>query len=234
MYIRIYLLVTIVFLITTISSAQKIRILESTEQVGEVSRSGLYTLIDLDAKYIEKAWERHLKNYGRMETSKGIYSIPAANIRDVSSSTCNIFSTVQSTSKGAKVWWAIDMGNSYASSASNNRAYKAAEKILYDFALAAYKTDVNEQINDAEKALGAAVRNREKQQKHGEHLKKSVERNKEEKIELEKKLQTNKDNLVQLEKDIEKNIEEQKAAAKDEEEMKKAVELVKEKLKELN
>ncbi|HEX8546600.1 MAG TPA: hypothetical protein VF691_06530 [Cytophagaceae bacterium] len=228
------LLVAIFLMVNFLSSAQKIKILESSEQIGDVSKSGLYVLIDLDAKHIEKAWERHLKTFGRVENSKGFFSIPAANIRSVSSSNCNVFSNVQSTSRGVKVWWALDLGNSYVTSVSNNRAYKAAEKILYDFAMTVYKTDINEQIEAAEQAFGTSVKNREKQQKHGEHLKKAVEKNKEEKIKLEKALQANKDNLIQLEKDIEKNKEDQKSATSDEENMKKAVELVKEKLKEVN
>lgn len=225
-------LITLLFvgLLTAKSFSQKIQVLESSETIDRVSKTGLYTIIELDSKNVEKAWERHLKTYGKLESSKDILIIPVAKINEVSSQNCIVSSKVQSTSKGAKIWWAIDLGNSYATPENNNRAYKAAEKILHDFVLNCYKEDINEQIKDAEKALSTAVKNHEKEIKEGEQLVKNVERNKQQKEKLQQELEENAKELERLKRDIEQNKVDQKSTDENIEKMKKAVEVVKEKL----
>lgn len=210
--------------------SQKIKIVEASETIDKVSKSGLYTVVDLDSKNVEKAWERHLKTFGKLESSKGILIVPVAKISEISSQNCVVNSKVQSTSNGAKIWWSIDMGNAYATPESNNRAYKAAEKILYDFVVNCYKEDVNEQIKDAEKALSTASKNQEKEMKEGDQLVKNVERNKQQKEKLQQALEENAKELEQLKRDIEQNKVDQKSASENVEKMKKAVEVVKEKL----
>lgn len=213
-----------------LAMAQKVKVVESAELIDKISRSGLSTLIELDSKEIEKAWEKQLKNYGKVESSKGIYSVQIANMPSISSTPCIITSVVKSSGKGTQVWWSIDMGKQHVSSTGNSSAYRAAEKILYDFAITAYKNDISKQIQEAEKAVANAAKVQEKELKEGETLLRDVERNKQEKISLEQKLKENGENLVKLEKDIEQNKKDQAAAAADTEKMKKALEIVKQKL----
>ena len=208
--------------------AQKVRVTESTEVVDKISRSGLSVIIELDNKKIEKAWEKQLKSYGKVDNSKGVYRIPLANISSISSSPCVVTSVVKSSGKGTQIWWAIDLGTNHVSSGS--AGYKAAEKILNDFAIQAYRDDVNEQIVEAERALASTVKSQEKEVKEGESLVRDVEKNKQEKLDLEKELKENGEELVQLQKDIEQNKKDQTAAAQEVEKMKKALEMVKAKL----
>jgi hypothetical protein len=217
-----------ILFIINLAIAQKVRVTESTEVIDKISRTGLSTIIELDNKKVEKAWEKQLKTYGKVDYSKGVYRIPVANIPSVSSSPCVVTSIVKSTGKGTMVWWSIDLGKDHVSPGSS--AYKAAEKILNEFALQAYRDDINDQIQEAEKALANSVKAQEKQVKEGENLVRSVEKNKQEKANLERKLKENADELVQLQKDIEQNKKDQAAAAQDVEKMKKALEAVKNKL----
>lgn len=224
------ILLALILLQHNFIQAQKIKIEESSEDISGVSRAGLYTLVELDFKMIEKAWERKLKDFGKVSSSKGSYTVAADNIPSLTSKPSIIYSKLQSTSSGTKVWWAIDMGNSYAASASDHGAFKSAEKILHDFAAECYRSDINEQIKEAEKAFSSSTKNQEKEARHGEQLVRNVEKNKQEKLRLDEALKQNGLDLDQLHRDIESNKNSQTAAAAEVEKMKKAVEIVREKL----
>src|SRR5690554_6758909 len=171
-------LILILTLVFHFSNAQKISVTESSETIEKISRTGMYTMIELDDKTIRKAWEKQLKTYGKVESSKDVYTIHVAQLSSVSNKPCRIISKLTSTPKGTKVWWAIDLGDSYVNSSTNNSAYNSAKKILHDFATQAYRDDINEQIKAAEKALASSVKNQEKEIKEGEDLVKAVEKNK--------------------------------------------------------
>jgi hypothetical protein len=227
---RVLLFVFCLSLYSMVSSAQKISINESSEIIDKITRSGLGTVIELDQKNVTKAWEKHLKNYGKVESSKGVFTIQVAKIPSVSSQPCKIYSEVKNTKKGALVWWAIDLGDHFVTSSNDRSAFKSAEKILQEFAYSAYVEDINEQIKDAEKALSGAVKSHEKEIKNGERLVSDVDKNKKEKEKLQAALEQNAKDLDQLHKDIESNKKDQKAANEEVEKMKKAVEVVKQKV----
>jgi archaellum component FlaG (FlaF/FlaG flagellin family) len=212
----------------TFSSGQKINVSQTSETIEKIPRTGLAVIIALDEGEVEDEWKKQLKNYGKVESSKGVYTIAVANIPSVSSSPCRVTSIVKGSGKGSQVWWTIDLGNSMLT--SNSSASKAAEKILHDFAILCYKDDINNQIKEAEKALAGSVKNQEKETKEGQDLVKDVEKNKQEKINLEQKIVQNGKDLEQLQKDIAQNKTDQGAAAAEVEKMKKAVEVVKQKL----
>jgi hypothetical protein len=212
----------------TFSLGQKINVSQSSETIEKIPRTGLSVMIALDDNEVEDEWKKQLKTYGKVESSKGVYTVAIANIPSVSSSPCRVTSIVKSSGKGSQVWWTIDLGNQMLT--SNSSASKAAEKILHDFAVLCYRDDINNQIKEAEKALANSVKSQEKEVKEGQDLVKDVEKNKQEKINLEQKIVQNGKDLEQLQKDIAQNKTDQSAAGAEVEKMKKAVEVVKSKL----
>lgn len=210
--------------------AQKILIQEGSEVVDNIQRTGLYTIIKLDNKTVEKSWEKKLKNYGKVQSSKGVLSITGAEIPGVTSKPGQVYSKVLKTKEGAKVWWAIDLGSSFVSTSEGGSSYRAASQILTDFAAECYRDDINKEIADAEKALAKTIKDHEKNIKEGESLVSSVEKNKQEKINLENKLKENAEDLKRLEKSIQQNKSDQDKSQGDVSKMKEAVEVVKNKL----
>lgn len=210
--------------------AQKILIQEGSEVIDNIQRTGLYTVIKLDNKTVEKAWEKKLKNYGKVQSSKGVLSITGAEIPGVTSKPGKVYSKVLKTKDGTKVWWAIDLGSSFVSTSEGGGSYRAASQILTDFAAECYRDDINKEIADAEKALAKTIKDHEKNVKEGENLVSSVEKNKQEKINLENKLKENAEDLKRLEKAIQQNKSDQSKSQNDVTKMKEAVEVVKNKL----
>jgi hypothetical protein len=213
--------------------SQKIQVQEGSEIVAGVQRTGLYTIVKLDPKEVTKLWERKLKNYGKVSSSKGVLTVSAAEVSGVTSKPGIIYSVVNKTKEGTKIWWAIDLGASFVSSSEGGSSYRNASQILTDFAADCYREDINKQIEEAEKALARSVKNHEKEVKTGNDLSNSVEKNKQEKINLENKLKQNAEDAKQLQNDITKNKSDQQTALQDADKMKKAVEVVKNKLKQI-
>ncbi|HXA01140.1 MAG TPA: hypothetical protein VNW99_04075 [Cytophagaceae bacterium] len=225
-----HLVILTLLFIYSLSFGQKIKVSESQESIEKIPRTGLSTIIELDDNEVESDWKKQLKNYGKVDYSKGVYTVAIANVPSISSSPCRITSIVKSSGKGTQVWYSIDLGSTHVTSSGNSSAYKAAEKILNDFAILCYKDDINSQIKDAEKALSNSVKAQEKEVNQGQNLLKDVEKNKQDKLNLEQKIKENGEQAVQLQKDIAKNKTDQAAAGQDVEKMKKALEVVKAKL----
>ncbi len=229
---KIFILpILLIFSVTCLS--QKILIQEGSEIVDNIQRSGLYTIVKLDNKAVEKAWEKKLKNYGKVQSSKGVLSITGAEIPGVTSRPGQVYSKVVKTKDGAKIWWAIDLGASFVSASEGGGSYRAASQILTDFAAECYRDDINKEIADAEKALSKTIKDHEKNQKEGENLVSSIERNKQDKINLENKLKENAEDLKRLERAQQQNKSDQEKSQKDVDKMKEAVEVVKNKLNQI-
>jgi hypothetical protein len=209
--------------------SQKLNVQEGSEVVETISRNGMFIVIRWDDKKIEKAWEKKLKEFGKVQNSKGAYNIISGQIPGVTSNPGQIYSKVVKDGEGAKVWFAIDLGSSFVNS-SNKSAYAGASQILTDFAAACYRDAINEEIEAAEKELEKAVKNHEKEVTEGENLVKDVEKNRQEKLELERKLLENANELKQIQTDIEKNKTDQKNAQLEIEKEKKELEAIKKKL----
>ena len=198
--------------ISLLSFSQKIKVTESTESLDNISQPGMYTIIELDKKFIEKSWVKYLKDYGKVESSKEIIKVPAANLASISNTPCKITSTLTLTTTGTKLFYSVEKDSSYITLASNETAYRAAERFLYNFAVYAYKEDINVQILDAEGALEASVKVQEKFVRSGLNLAEDLEANKNEKAELQEKLRINSEDFTRLHREADGNLAEQKAA----------------------
>lgn len=205
--------IVIFFLLLTVGvvHAQKIKIQESSETVEGLSRTGMFVLLELDKKEVEKAWIKYLKQYGKPETGKGLVLVQAADMKAISSYPCRVISMVEVAHTGSRVWWAIDMGSKFVTKESEAE-YKGAEKMLYEFALNAYRDDVNRQIIDAEGALESATKIHEKEVNEGTSLQEKIDNNKVQKQDLENKLQINKEDYARLNREIDNNFADQKNA----------------------
>ncbi len=208
---RKYIVVFFLLLSGIAAQAQKIKIQESTETVEGLSRQGMFVLLELDKKEVEKAWQKYLKQYGKTETSKGLILLQAAEMKAISDYPCRVISMVEVAHTGSRVWWAIDMGSKFVTRESEAQ-YKGAEKMLYEFSINAYRDDINRQIIDAERALEAATKIHEKEVSEGISLQDKIENNQNQKNELENKLLVNKEDYGRLNRDIDHNFADQKNA----------------------
>lgn len=224
------ILTTVLLCTQILLFSQKVTVSEASEKIGDTPRTGMAITLKLSQKMVENGWEKFLKDHGKYDSKKNEYTQVVGEYKELSGTPVRTLSKVLTSKDGSvTVFWAIDMGNEYLSSKSNK--WSAAEKLLHDFGVAMYIQDVNQQVKEAEEAVADASKKQEKKIREGENLVKKVENNKDEKVKLEQKLKDNAQELIDLQKSQDQNKLDQTEAAKDVEKMKKAVEVTKQKLK---
>lgn len=230
-----FLLSAALVCLSLVGFAQKTTVSETEQKVGGFARKGQQISIQLDNKLVDKAWQNYLKDkVGKMQSSKGVYTIEQGKIESVSKSPVRIVSTVNAAETGTLVWWSIDMGSAYVNKDATPDQYAAAEAFMRDFARALYREDINRQVAEAEKVLASTQSEEARVIKTAEDIKRNIEKNKLRKIELEQELARNAQELTQLNADTENNIKQQATAKQNVENMRQAVDVVKNKVNQID
>lgn len=210
------------------TSAREITIHEGKETIDRIQREGIYVIIELEAGFVKNAWEKKVKEFGRIDITKGYSIMKNVNIPNVSTGG-NSYSNVAGHLNGTKVFWAVEDVTGPVIASSGHK-WEEMKKILTQFAKQTYIDDINIQIIAAENALNAATKNQEKVIKEGESIKNQISNNEQERIDLENKLKTNAANKEQLNKNLEANKQNKLNSDAEVQKMQKALEIVKQRL----
>lgn len=209
--------------------AQSIKVYEKEEKIEKMQRKGFAVLILLEETFVEKAWSKKVKEFGKVSSTGNEYIVHEAVLPSFSASPLKLYSKVTEKSKqGTEVWLGIDLGTEFVT--AKHAKADDMEKILYQFAVETYQADINQQIEEAEKTLTKTTKEYERTVGAELKVRNKMQKNKEEKKDLFDKLKQNKMDSVQLVKDLEMNKLAQKQDSLDVAKMKKAVEVVKAKL----
>jgi len=211
-------------------NAQKVVVTETEEKADEMKRKGLLIMLELDEEVVRREWQKKMRELGSIKTRSGAILVDQANMTSISISPVKLISTVQNNVKGTKVWYAIDLGDAYVTSTGDQVKFNEASKFLHDFGVALYIQDINEQIKEAEKVLANVVKEQERMILRGENLKNSINKNKTEKLRLQLKLAENDSTYRIIKIDSLQNVQNQKGSAENVEKMKRAVDIVKNKI----
>jgi len=207
------------------AAAQQNPVQSAEKTIQKMPRRGLQTTIQMDESLVNDTWESYLKKFGRVESSKRVYTMENAKIPALSDKPVRVISTVEENKGVCTIFCAFDLGSAYVTSGSSG--YAAAESFMQQFIRQVYEAERDAKLRAAEKALAEATRSREKRTNEGESLVRAQERNRNEKANLERKLGENKQEAEQLVKDVDTNKREQQAAAQEVEQKRRAVEEVK-------
>ena len=191
--------------------------------IDKATYKGLFLTLPLSDRQVEKEWENYIKPYGKVSSSRGVYRITTADMRDISAEPVNLTTQVKGNKKSTTVFAAFDMGSGNFVAPGNGN-YDAANKWLTDFAT---KTVYNDEVRVAEDGFNEAQKSHQKSVKNGERLVRDIENNKKEKERLLRKIDENAKELEQLQKDVETNKTEQATALVEVDNKKKNVETVK-------
>jgi hypothetical protein len=211
------LLFSVLFLSNIYSQNYNMSVDDHNGKVGKMHHAGVAIHIDLDKKEVKDEWKKELKKMGKVDSESGVYLIESARIPSVSPQAVRVLSTVESTSKGTRIWVSINDGNGYVKTGSVNHG--KVKKFLQDFAKRMYRLDIERQVKDAQEAVATSKKSQEKVIHTGESLDKDLKENEEEKIKLET--------------DIEQNVKDQELAVQNVADMQKALELVQQKLEKM-
>lgn len=146
---------TIAALISFSGFAQKIKVKESNESIGEGSHNAVtVTLYGVNPSDAEDEFKSFMKKYDGKRSSKGgAVFIDNALIKEMGTNTVDVYGKANGKKGDAEITFivAFDLGGAFLNSSEHKDQYKAAEKIVKDFAINTVKNAVEEQLKDAQK-----------------------------------------------------------------------------------
>ena len=110
---------TILFRASVLSAALLLNTLTTFAQtvyagdqvIDKVTYKGLFLTLPLGDRQVEKEWENYIKPYGKVSSSRGVYRITTADMRDISAEPVNLTTQVKGNKKSTTVFAAFDQGS---------------------------------------------------------------------------------------------------------------------------
>ncbi len=133
----------------------KIKVEEKSEKINGGSHNCLVvTIYDATPDDIEKEWKSRMKGYDAKVSGKDEIFADNALIKTISENTCDVYARTEKVSDTeTKFIVGFLLGETWLSSNDNSSGYKAAEKIVKDFAVEQTKDAIAGKRKTAEKAL---------------------------------------------------------------------------------
>ena len=216
-------IITAILLFGTSTFAQKIKVSQSNEKIGDGRNNALTVMIyDVKDNDVLKEWKSTIKGYGGKVSSKFADDV---SIPSISDNTIDIYATaVKEKDNAVKLIAGFDLGGTYLS--SQHSGYKAAERILYDFAVMMTKKGIAGLLKDAEKILAKSEKSFEQLIKDNEKLHKDIEGLHQDIERYKDQIEGAKNDIERAENDIVTNLGDQEKAKAEVEEKKKIVQQV--------
>ncbi len=194
------------------TQAQKTKVTESIEKIGSGKNNCLVVSIaEANADDVIKDWKDKMKGFGAKVSGKSEMMADDATILSISSNTVDVYAITEQKDGYVKFIVAFDLGGAYLNSKEHASGYKAAEKMIYDFAVAMAKDAVNKQLEAQKELIGKTEKNVKDLEKENEKMAKDIEDYKKRIEEAEKKTEENKSTI----ESENKNLEGQNSALKD-------------------
>lgn len=132
------------------------------------------------AKVSEKAWKDQLGKFrAKVKVEKGEIFADNASLPQISENTVDIFTRFTDTKEGVAMAVTFDLGGAFLSSATHADPYKAAENLVYLFAVDQAKAAVGQEIDDAEKVHKKLQEEKKKLERDQKGYEREIEKHKE-------------------------------------------------------
>ena len=227
-----FLLICLGSSIFSVSLAQTVIVKSKSEKVKGESSEG-YT-IELEGKKeeVNSAWNRFIKDIGKVKSIEGVATISEPAVGATVYSTGILYAIVEGTEEKPAVWLGLNKGEWVVNDIEI--VTKEIEKLVYRFGVKFYRDQIQKQIDEAQQASDAVDRKKQRLVNQNKDLVNKLMNNEQQKIQLEKSLETNKlDYFVLLQK-IENNKKSQDSVANAGVQIKKVVEIHRERQRKVN
>jgi DNA repair exonuclease SbcCD ATPase subunit len=211
------------------SNAQSVKVVKETVRIkGEVAE-GFEVQLDGTLDEVQSQLAKYLKAVGKIKKGEDadMISLPLINGKNYTSA---LYVIARDKGKGA-AW----LGIRPTEWPSDMELIKAEiEKLTYDFAVAFSREKIQQQIDESMRALQAVERQQQRLLNQQKDYTTRLGENRNEKIQLEKSLENNKLQLESLTKKLEQNKKDQDSVAVAGEQIKKVIEMQKERQRNVN
>lgn len=173
------LTLTIAAFISISGFSQKVKVKESSESIGEGSHNAIVvTLYGVNPSDAEDEFKSSMKGFDGKKSSKGgTVFIDNALIKEMGPNTVDIYGKANGKKGDPEITFivAFDLGGAFLNSSEHAAQYKAAEKIVKDFAIKAIKNAVEEQLKDAQKIQSKLEDNQKDLEKENKSLNSDID-----------------------------------------------------------
>lgn len=184
--------------------AQKTKVSESIEKIADGKYNCLVVNITgAEADDVSKAWKDRMKDAGAKVSGKSEMMADDASIASISSNTIDVYSITEQKDGYVRFVVGFNLGGAYLNSREHASGYKAAEKMVYDFAVSQAKKAVEKEIESQQALIKSAEKKVDDLTKENEKLARDIEDYKKRIEEAEKTIESNKSSIESGQKSIE-------------------------------
>lgn len=215
------------------ASAQKVSTEKQSQKVNGDESEGFATLLEGKKEEVGVAWNKFLKEFGKPKSGTGTFIIinePALGGTVYPQGI--IYADIKEKGENAQVWLGIKESDWVVNDIGIVK--RDLEKEVYRFGIKYYKDKIQAQIDEAQRAHDVTTRQSQRLVNQNKDLNIQLGNNEQEKIKLEERLQSNAlEHAVLLQK-IENNKQAQDSVKAAGEQIKKVLELHKERQRKVN
>ncbi len=194
---RLFIILLLAAMMCVPAHAQKTKVKESSEKIGDGKNNALVVYIrESNAKDVEKEWVSLMKkNKAKVSNKKEIFADDAI-LPAISSNTVDVYAVANQKDLDVEFIVAFDLGGAFLNSKDHSSQYKAAEKMVYDFAVDISKQSVQAAIAEEQKKLSDMEKKKSGIEKDTQKKEKEIE-------DYKKKIEDNENDIVKNQKDLE-------------------------------
>jgi peptidoglycan hydrolase CwlO-like protein len=172
-------------------------VIEITETISVGKKSGYaVNITQAKKKNVENAWQKMLKDYNeskeKVEDQKGEIFITGAFIERLHHDPVNIYALITELDEGARVEAFFELDSVFVNSSNNKDASLVITNIMEEFAIDAFKSAVEDELEEEQKKLSNLEKDLEKLVKENEKMHKTIAMGESDITSLEVELDANK------------------------------------------
>ncbi len=225
------LMVTLLFL-PLMSLAQKVSVTKKGEKIKSETAEGFRVELEGKKEDVQAEWNRFMKELGRIKSGSSYSYVENPALGGTVYTSGIVYGIVDGNDEKTTVWAGIKAAEWTVNDIGI--VEKNLEKFLYQFGVKYYRDKIQQQIDEGQRALDAVTRQTQRLTTQQKELSIKLTNNEQERLQLEKSLEANKlENLVTIQK-LENNKKSQDSVALAGEQIKKVIEMHKERQRKVN
>jgi len=215
-----------------VGQAQTVTVKKQNETVKNETIEVFATTLDGRKEDIQQAFNRYLKEVGKVKLFSSPTTITEPVISGTSFSKGIVYAGTQAGDKSSTVWMGINPAEWEAKDVTY--ATRELQKMVYQFGVKFYRDQAQKQIDETQQALDAVIKQQQRMLNQSKDLTIKLSNNEQEKIQLEKSLENNNLENAALKIRIENNKKAQDSLLNVNAQIKKVLEANQEKQRKIN